>query len=555
MDWVQLIMRVRTITVEKIKGEYFVRAIVASGDNLRMEDDESSTPSSRNDEFGDAPDEFPFHDCVEAFSEPIESDGCSSISTENPNPSSLDEIPSPTGLRRRRSQPRHKPIAMDSNDLSKGKSSVTFENEVNSVGRRRRHSQIIRQSKAEESSYSEITEISELPIDPSEKDERNGDRSTPPSGEYGNSHEDSATDSSLLMNLAGIVIKLVAFQINLFVNLFTFPVKSVYYLYMFVFDPFGLSLRCKQYVVLKVKGLFGFGFEVVTRSAYEWLKEHQAVWKLGLKCGWGLLWSAYVCAVLVTLLISSFVIGGILIKTVVVEPVRINRSLNFDYVENSPAAIVMLTSKPEFDQVNIGGSAELGKASETRVIPLNHKFRVAVSLTLPESDYNRNLGIFQVRVDFHGADGKTLASSKQPCMLHFRSPPIRLLLTLFKLAPILTGYTSETQNLKVHFRGFTERDMPTAYLRVIIEQRAEFSPGAGVPEIYDASLTLESELPLLLHILWFWKRTLFIWISMAIFAMELLVALLCCKPLVLPKLRLRNTPNRDASDNDSRARR
>ena len=31
-----------------------------------------------------------------------------------------------------------------------------------------------------------------------------------------------------------------------------------------------------------------------------------------------------------------------------------------------------------------------------RAIPSNNKIKVTVSLTLPESDYNRNLGIFQV---------------------------------------------------------------------------------------------------------------------------------------------------------------
>lgn len=124
--------------------------------------------------------------------------------------------------------------------------------------------------------------------------------------------------------------------------------------------------------------------------------------------------------------------------------------------------------------------------------------------------------------------------------MQFRSQPIRLLLTFLKIVPLLTGFYSEAQTLNINIRGLTEGDIPTACLRVIIEQRAEFRAGAGVPEVYAASINLESELPLLNRILWYWKKTIFIWLSMTVFTMELLFALLCCKPLIIPRARLRN---------------
>ncbi|GFP96955.1 seipin [Phtheirospermum japonicum] len=244
-----------------------------------------------------------------------------------------------------------------------------------------------------------------------------------------------------------------------------------------------------------------------------------------------------------------FTLAGIVVM--VEEPIRMTRSLNFDYKEKSPVAYVPIMTGPELiHDMYLGEKPEIGKDSGSRVIPANHKLKVTVSLTLPESEYNQNLGIFQVRVDFLSSDGKTLARSRRPCMLQFKSQPIRLALTMLKVAPILTGYTSETQNLEINFRGFTEGETPTACLSVVIEQRAEFSPGGGIPEIYDASLTLESELPLLKNVLWFWKKTLFVWISMVIFTMELFFALLCCKPIVIPRIRLREAGNRDASRND-----
>jgi seipin len=147
--------------------------------------------------------------------------------------------------------------------------------------------------------------------------------------------------------------------------------------------------------------------------------------------------------------------------------------------------------------------------------------------------------LLKIRVDFLSTSGKTLASSSHPWMLQFKSEPVRLLLTFLKIAPLVTGYGSESQTLNLKFRGFTEGDMPTACLKVAIERRAEYRAGAGIPEIYDASLILESELPLFKRIIWYWKKTIFIWISMTSFMMQLLFTLVCCRPIIIPKPRPR----------------
>ncbi|KAF5475312.1 hypothetical protein F2P56_007125 [Juglans regia] len=133
-------------------------------------------------------------------------------------------------------------------------------------------------------------------------------------------------------------------------------------------------------------------------------------------------------------------------------------------------------------------------------------------------------------------------------MLLFKSEPIRLLLTFLKIAPLVTGYVSESQTLNLKFRGFTEGEMPTTCLKIMIEQRAEYHAGAGIPEIYDASLILESELPLFRRIIWYWKKTLFIWMAMMSFMMQLLFTLVCCRPIIIPKAR-----PRDSSEGSSAA--
>lgn len=150
--------------------------------------------------------------------------------------------------------------------------------------------------------------------------------------------------------------------------------------------------------------------------------------------------------------------------------------------------------------------------------------------------------LLKVRVDFLSADGQTLNSIRRPCMLRFRSEPIRLVQTFLKMVPLVTGYVSEIQTLSLKLKGFAEKDIPTACLKVMIEQRAEFRPGAGIPELYDASLSLESDLPFFKKVIWKWRKTLYVWISMSLFVMELLFALVCCRPLVIPRTRSRDRP-------------
>lgn len=190
----------------------------------------------------------------------------------------------------------------------------------------------------------------------------------------------------------------------------------------------------------------------------------------------------------------------------------------------------------------------LATSTVTFLVPVFYEY------CLNEND--KFISHLQVRVDFLSASGKALASSSKPCMLRFKSEPVRLLLTFLKVVPLLTGYSSESQTVDVKFRGFTEGDNPTACLRVMIEQRAEFRPGAGAPQIYDASLTLESELPLPKRIIWYWKKTVFIWIGMSTLTMELLFMLLFCRPIIMPRIRPRDgSANRSTLQNHHPAQR
>ncbi|KAM0071498.1 putative Seipin family protein [Helianthus debilis subsp. tardiflorus] len=119
-------------------------------------------------------------------------------------------------------------------------------------------------------------------------------------------------------------------------------------------------------------------------------------------------------------------------------------------------------------------------------------------------------------------------------MLRFKSQPIRLVSTFLKLGSLLTGYSSETQTLDIKFRGYIEKDVHTSCSRVVIEQRAEFARRGGVPEVYSASLKIESRLPFVRRMLWYSKWLIYMWISVTMYIMELLSTLLCCRSIIFP---------------------
>lgn len=103
--------------------------------------------------------------------------------------------------------------------------------------------------------------------------------------------------------------------------------------------------------------------------------------------------------------------------------------------------------------------------------------------------------------------------------------------------PLLAGFESESQTLNIKMAEFTEGLEPTACLKVSLVQRAEFQPGAGIPEIHAATVALESELPQLKRVIWIWRRTILVWASFVLFLMELVLMLVIYRPIIIPRGR------------------
>lgn len=83
-------------------------------------------------------------------------------------------------------------------------------------------------------------------------------------------------------------------------------------------------------------------------------------------------------AILIMIMLVSVLIGVLVVRFWVDEPVRMEEVVYFDYTLKEPSAVVFL-----------GGHRRRG-------VPAGHLVVVVLDLILPESEYNRRLGMFQV---------------------------------------------------------------------------------------------------------------------------------------------------------------
>ncbi|KAM7252162.1 hypothetical protein ACFE04_024045 [Oxalis oulophora] len=329
-----------------------------------------------------------------------------------------------------------------------------------------------------------------------------------------------------------MLMKFVGFQFNMFVSFVTLPLWLSYFSCMTLMFPLRTLRNVRGYIITSLLTLLGASTTKVK------VKVRNSAVNVAMRLGWGVLSSIYVGCVLVGLLASGFLVGALVMKCIMEKPIYATETLNFDYSQHSPVAFVPIMSSPDSPEPfglvsNVNFDSE--KPAGARVIPYNHKLLLTVSLMLPESEYNRKLGIFQVSVQFLSVNGKVTASSRKPSMLQFKSHSIRLAETMIKSAPLIAGFQSESQILNIKMKEFTEGLEPTACLKVTLEQRAEYKSGAGIPEIYAASLILESRLPLMKRVVWLWRKTIFVWISFAFFFTELAVVIIFCRPVIMPR--------------------
>lgn len=125
-----------------------------------------------------------------------------------------------------------------------------------------------------------------------------------------------------------------------------------------------------------------------------------------------------------------------------------------------------------------------------------------------------------------------MENASHPCMLQYRTWPIRMIRTFIMGIPLLLGITRETQTIEIAMIKHKESFPRSAAVRIIL------SPRAGtdfLPQLYDAKVLLNSKLRWWKEQIYRWKWTFCVWTSMSIYSTLILMVLLFFRPFIIPE--------------------
>lgn len=89
--------------------------------------------------------------------------------------------------------------------------------------------------------------------------------------------------------------------------------------------------------------------------------------------------------VLALVMAVAVILGVLLVNLWVEKPVVVREKLYFDYTDANPSAVFVFGGN-RYGKHGGGGGG----------VPVGHTFHVSVVLVVPDSDYNRDIGVFQV---------------------------------------------------------------------------------------------------------------------------------------------------------------
>ena len=140
---------------------------------------------------------------------------------------------------------------------------------------------------------------------------------------------------------------------------------------------------------------------------------------------------------------------------------------------------------------------------QERIVSPYSTFDVHVKLDVPDSEYNRKVGMFQVKVELVNSGGETILHSMRPTLLRYQSPLVRWIKTLAYWPFHVAGFVEEKQTIDV--RVFSKIRERRDFTRVAVKLLPRGQTKNGLlPEIYSASATISLRMNILQKALYFY---------------------------------------------------
>ena len=159
---------------------------------------------------------------------------------------------------------------------------------------------------------------------------------------------------------------------------------------------------------------------------------------------------------------------------------------------------------------------------ETSILSPGQRYFFELVLTLPESDINKQLGVFMVKVELLSADRSLLATSKQPSMLPYESSIVTIFRKTMLILPLAFGVISETRTVTLlSFDHYTDRNdkepMSLVEVTLGVPNPAAFPTSLQSIQILSAELRYGKEMNALQSCLRHWQYSCAIIVISALF--------------------------------------
>jgi hypothetical protein len=159
---------------------------------------------------------------------------------------------------------------------------------------------------------------------------------------------------------------------------------------------------------------------------------------------------------------------------------------------------------------------------ENSILAPGQRYFFELILTLPESDINKQLGVFMVKVELLSANRSLLATSKQPSMLPYESSIVTIFRKTMLILPLAFGVMSETRTVTLltfdHYTDGSDKEpMSLVEVTLGVPNPAAFPTSLQSIQILSADLRYGKEMNAIQSFLRHWQYSCAIIVISALF--------------------------------------
>jgi len=197
------------------------------------------------------------------------------------------------------------------------------------------------------------------------------------------------------------------------------------------------------------------------------------------------------------LLIVSFMCVFLLRYIVVPRgPASLTKDLVFDYTAAAPVARVSFMAQ-KF------ANTEESKPLKERIVSPKQNFDVDIEFVVPDSEYNVNVGMFQVNAKLLTPSGKTLLERSRPGIVKYTSKEVKWLKTIVWWPLHALGLIDEQQNVRVAMVQNYREDNESPFTDIEVTMKPH-AGSARLPQIYEARAVIHLSMSFIASVLYFY---------------------------------------------------